>query len=174
VTTRVIVRPARSSDASGEDARAPTQEAKLRPRSLLGSALEVSPAVWLGAAAGLLLIAVVMALSAPQPPPPGPAAIPSRLAPDAPEAKPPEAKPPDARPPEARPPQAEVPAEAPTAPQSVLPPPAGALPDGQGADNPQASSVAPHDTPPVARSPPSPRPDSQDLKRKRTPRGTAN
>jgi protein phosphatase len=65
VTTRVVVRPAPTRGPEQEKARPASNG---RPRSLLLSALHVSPAVWLGAAAGLLLIAVIMALRAPHAP----------------------------------------------------------------------------------------------------------
>ncbi len=75
VTTRIL-RPdasAAPSAGTGRNARA------ARPPTLVSSALEVSPAIWLGAAAGLLLVAIVLAvrmlpLSAP-PPPPAPAPV---------------------------------------------------------------------------------------------------
>ncbi len=66
VTTRVVLRPAPARGPEQEQAR-PASDG--RRRSLLLGALRVSPAVWLGAAAGLLLIAVIMALRAPHVPP---------------------------------------------------------------------------------------------------------
>jgi serine/threonine protein phosphatase PrpC len=128
VTTRVVLRSARggATAAKGKEAR-----------SLLSSALDVSPAVWLGAAAGLLLIAVVMALTGP-PHKRQPAPAVTRPPPESqqiPEVNPPERG-------------ALLPSD-PAPPQT--PPTGGAPPNGQSAEDPSAAGPPSQAAPPQAR-----------------------
>ena len=144
VTTRVVLRPARGNEPSTAATRSPGQRRK--QRSLLISALDVSPAIWLGAAAGLLLIAVVMALRGPQVPPEHPAA--NRSAPAV----------QDLVRPALEPPTQPAPLDAPQS------------------DDAGAASSGPQDASPAMRVPPANRPDAQDPRRKREriPRGATN
>jgi protein phosphatase len=100
VTTRVIVRPAPSSQPGDDGASTPATEKRSTSRSLFTGAFGVSPAVWLGVAIGLLFIAIAMALRAPpvQPSPasgPPPMAVGAKPA-DTPPPTPPAVGPPDA------------------------------------------------------------------------------
>jgi protein phosphatase len=147
VTTRVVMRPAQGGETADGAAATPKEK---RSRSLLGSALDVSPAVWLGAAAGLLLIAVVMAISTTRKPQ---QTLPATAAPE-----------PQPVLQEARPPEREVlPLPAPPPPA----PPGGATSDGQTAEDPVAASPPPQTAPPQKSTPPVVRKDGQDAKKKR-------
>jgi hypothetical protein len=142
VTTRVVLRsaPGGATVAKGKGVR-----------SLLSSALDVSPAVWLGAAAGLLLIAVVMALTGP-PHKRQPAPAVTRPPPEGQQI-------PEIIPPERR---ALLPVD-PAPPTS--PPTGGAPPDGQSAEDPSAAGPPSQAAPPQARPSQAARRDGQDAKK---------
>jgi len=137
VTTRII-RP----ELGGAMPRGNGRGARsARQPSLFSTALDVSPAVWLGAAAGLLLVAIVLAmrmlpLSAP-PPPAATHTGPQGPAPSFPKGRPPEASTPSPQAP-GRP-----------APDSQFPP---GKPSGE-ADRSGPRSIAPKEPPPLPATP---------------------
>jgi serine/threonine protein phosphatase PrpC len=137
VTTRIL-RPDVANAAPGGNGRSARAA---RPPTFFGAALEISPAVWLGAAAGLLLVAVVLAmrmLPLSAPPPPTSAPAPAHTGPQwpAPSFQ-------KERPPEGASPPSEGPSRPGPAPQFLPSKPSGE------ADRSGPRPIAPKDGPPL-------------------------